>query len=45
MVYLMCLAGGWIADRVIGQRRAVLLGGIFIACGEFCLVVPKVSAF
>ncbi len=41
MVYLMCLAGGWIADRAIGQRRAVLIGGIFIACGEFCLVVPR----
>ncbi len=45
MVYLMCLAGGWIADRVIGQRRAVLIGGIFIACGQFCLVVPRESAF
>ena len=45
MVYLMCLAGGWIADRVIGQRRAVLVGGILIACGEFSLVVPNVPAF
>jgi proton-dependent oligopeptide transporter, POT family len=41
MVYLMCLGGGWIADRITGQRRAVLIGGIFIACGEFCLVVPS----
>jgi POT family proton-dependent oligopeptide transporter len=41
MVYLLCLGGGWIADRVTGQRRAVLLGGIFIACGEFCLVMPS----
>ena len=24
MVYLMSLPGGWIADRLIGQRRAVL---------------------
>jgi POT family proton-dependent oligopeptide transporter len=40
MVYLLCLGGGWIADRVTGQRRAVLIGGIFIACGEFCLVMP-----
>src|SRR5256714_10376546 len=31
MVYLMCLAGGWIADRITGQRRAVLMGGILIA--------------
>ncbi|HUE01541.1 MAG TPA: peptide MFS transporter, partial [Bryobacteraceae bacterium] len=41
MVYLLCLGGGWIADRVTGQRRAVLIGGIFIACGEFCLVIPS----
>ena len=40
MVYLLCLGGGWIADRVTGQQRAVLMGGIFIAAGEFCLVVP-----
>jgi POT family proton-dependent oligopeptide transporter len=45
MVYLMCLGGGWVADRITGQRRAVLLGGIFIACGEFCLVVPSEASF
>ena len=45
MVYLMCLGGGWIADRITGQRRAVLIGGILIACGEFCLVVPAEAAF
>jgi hypothetical protein len=28
MVYMMTLPGGWIADRLIGQRRAVLYGGI-----------------
>ena len=41
MVYLMCLGGGWMADRITGQRRAVLIGGIFIAAGEFCLFVPS----
>ena len=45
MVYLLCLGGGWIADRVTGQRRAVLLGGIFISCGEFCLVMPTEVSF
>ena len=45
MVYLLCLGGGWIADRVTGQRRAVLLGGVFISCGEFCLVVPSEVSF
>jgi proton-dependent oligopeptide transporter, POT family len=45
MVYLMCLGGGWVADRITGQRRAVLLGGIFIAAGEFCLFVPSEMTF
>lgn len=33
MVYLMGMPGGWLADRIIGQRRAVLWGGIIIAMG------------
>ena len=45
MVYLMCLSGGWVADRLIGARRAVLIGGILIACGEFCLVSPALTMF
>ena len=27
MVYMMTLPGGWIADRLIGPQRAVLVGG------------------
>ena len=38
LVYLMSLPGGWVADRLIGQRRAVLIGGILIALGHFSLV-------
>ena len=45
MVYLMSLPGGWIADRLIGQRRAVLYGGILIAAGHFTLAVPTRTAF
>jgi len=45
MVYLTCLGGGWVADRIIGQQRAVLVGGIFIAAGEFCLMAPSQAAF
>ena len=45
MVYLMCLGGGWVADRITGQRRAVLIGGVLIAAGEFCLVVPTEASF
>jgi len=45
MAYLLCLGGGWVADRITGQRRAVLIGGICIAAGEFCLVVPSEASF
>jgi proton-dependent oligopeptide transporter, POT family len=45
MVYLMSLPGGWIADRLIGQRRAVLYGGILIAAGHFSLAAPAATTF
>jgi len=45
MVYLLCLGGGWVADRITGQRRAVFIGGVFIAAGEFCLVALNETAF
>jgi POT family proton-dependent oligopeptide transporter len=45
MVFLLCLPGGWIADRITGQRRAVLYGGIVIAAGQFCLMAPSETMF
>jgi POT family proton-dependent oligopeptide transporter len=45
MVYMMSLPGGWIADRLIGQRRAVLYGGILIACGHFSMAFPTLTTF
>ena len=44
-VYLSNLPGGWIADRLIGQRRAVLIGGILIASGHFSLAVQSMTTF
>src|SRR5204863_3159772 len=45
MVYMTSLPGGWIADRLIGQRRAILYGGILIACGHFSMAVPTITTF
>jgi POT family proton-dependent oligopeptide transporter len=45
MVYLMNLPGGWIADRMLGQQKAVLYGAILISAGEFCLAVPGIPLF
>ena len=33
-VYLLSLPGGWIADRFLGQRKAVTVGGIGITLGN-----------
>ncbi|HEY0784078.1 MAG TPA: oligopeptide:H+ symporter, partial [Thermoanaerobaculia bacterium] len=44
-VYLASLPGGWIADRLIGQRRCVLIGGCVIASGHFCLAIDTHPTF
>ncbi|HZF17962.1 MAG TPA: peptide MFS transporter [Steroidobacteraceae bacterium] len=38
--YLFCVPGGWVADRIIGQQRAVWYGGILIAIGNCLLAIP-----
>jgi proton-dependent oligopeptide transporter, POT family len=44
-VYFLGLPGGWVADRLVGQRNAVLLGGMFIAAGNFSLATPGLAFF
>ena len=44
MVYLLTLPGGWIADNLWGQRKAVFIGGCIIALGHFTLAAPLVGA-
>jgi POT family proton-dependent oligopeptide transporter len=45
MVYMTALPGGWLADRFLGQRRAVLYGGIIIALGHFTMAFPGLATF
>lgn len=45
LVYLVNLPGGWIADRILGQRRAVLVGGLIITAGHFTMAVPQTAFF
>lgn len=44
-VYLVALPGGWIADRIMGQRKAVYVGGWIIAAGHFSMAVPSKITF
>ncbi|MEO5706863.1 MAG: oligopeptide:H+ symporter [Alteraurantiacibacter sp.] len=34
LVYITPLFGGWLADRYLGQRKAVLFGGVLLALGH-----------
>jgi proton-dependent oligopeptide transporter, POT family len=43
--YLLSLLGGYIADRLIGQQRAVLLGGVFIMIGNATLISGTAQVF
>ena len=43
MVYLLALPGGWVADKLWGQQRAVFVGGCIIAVGHFTLAAPLIG--
>lgn len=43
--YLLSLLGGWIADRLIGQQRAVFWGGVLIMLGNGCLATGNTQIF
>ena len=36
-VYLASLPGGWVADRLLGLRRAIMLGAVLISVGHICI--------
>lgn len=44
-VYLLALPGGFVADRWLGPRRAVLTGAFFMAAGQFVLAVHSMPTF
>lgn len=44
-VYLGCIPGGFIADRFLGQRLSILIGGVVIAIGHFTLAFKSMESF
>ncbi len=44
-VYALALPGGWVADRLIGKKKAVLWGGIIIALGHYALALQSQATF
>lgn len=43
-VYASPLIGGWIADKITGYRKAVMIGGFFFMAGHGLLSIPAMWA-
>lgn len=45
LVYLMPLFGGIAADKILGYRKAIILGGALMAAGHLILAIPTEWSF
>src|SRR5262245_7308002 len=45
LVYMTPFFGGMLADRLLGTRRAVVLGGILMAAGHLIMAIESQYAF
>jgi len=44
-VYIMSIPGGIVADKVLGQKKTVMVGGLLLCAGHGVLAVPELWAF
>src|SRR4051812_22688164 len=45
LVYATAIFGGYVADRIIGYQRSILLGAVVSALGYFTIMVPSQGMF
>lgn len=45
LVYVMSIPGGILADKFIGQKKSVLVGGLILVAGHSILAIEQVWAF
>jgi POT family proton-dependent oligopeptide transporter len=45
LVYLTPLAGGYLADKIIGTRRSLVIGALIISAGQFVLATQTMVTF
>jgi len=45
LVYLTPLLGGFLADRYLGNKRAIIIGATLMAIGHFCMAFEQYSIF
>ncbi|MEO5596028.1 MAG: oligopeptide:H+ symporter [Lysobacteraceae bacterium] len=45
MVYMTGILGGYVADRILGYQRSIMLGGAMMSVGMFMLMAPDLTTF
>ncbi|WP_179004854.1 peptide MFS transporter [Winogradskyella forsetii] len=45
LVYVASIPGGWIADKFLGQKKTVMIGGLLLCVGHGVLAIPQSWAF
>lgn len=45
LIFGTCIFGGYVADRLIGYQRAILIGALVMAAGLFAMMVPHKLVF
>ncbi|WP_108868104.1 peptide MFS transporter [Aquimarina aquimarini] len=45
LVYVASIPGGWIADKFLGQKKSVLVGGILLVAGHSVLAIEQMWAW
>jgi len=45
LVYVASIPGGWIADKILGQKKSVLVGGVLLVFGHSVLAIEQSWAF
>ena len=45
MVYLMSIPGGILADKFVGQKKAVMIGGFLLVAGHGIMAIPGQTYF
>ncbi len=45
LVYMTGIVGGYVADRILGYQRSIMLGGVLMALGSLMLMAPDLTTF
>lgn len=45
LIYAMPVLGGMLADKILGQRRSIIWGGVLLAIGSFVMAIPVKESF